>query len=887
MSKINYYSLEIKEIIEKLKTNSNEGLKTSQILELQKKHGANSFEKKKDWGILGKIISQFKSPLIFILFFAGVLTVFLQEYTDALVIFLAVFINTVIGTFQENKASQAFEKLSHSQQKYATVIREGKKSLIFAQELTIGDIVLLSPGVYIPADIRLIENKNILVNESVLTGEWVDVSKTTEPIVTEKEIPILKQTNMLWMGTLISGGGGKGIVVSIGNNTQLGEVAKSLGKMSDEKTPLKKNVEKIAENLVVILITSIIFIFILGILKGESLISMVLISIAVAVAVIPEGLPAAVTSVLALGMWKILQKGGLVKNLLAAETLGSTTFILTDKTGTLTEAKMKLVEIFTLEAIETKNSELENGDNKKVLEMAVLSSDAFIEEDKNSEDKLVVIGRPLEKAMVLAGLEFGISQSEFLKHSKRLDLMDFESGVGFSASLNMNGKVGKNRLFLSGKPEFLLENSKFIYHNGIKKELTPELIKVFEKIQKEKSSEGMRFTAIAFKDVDWKEIPEGKNKIQLLTPDLIFAGFLVFNDPVRKDVKEAIGITKKAGVEVVMVTGDNPNTAKKIAEEVGIIKKGAEILTGTDIEDMSDGELFEKLKKNRVFARIIPSQKLRILKILQKNGEVVAMTGDGINDAPALQGADIGIAVSNATEVAKEASDIILLDSDFSVITYSIREGRKIVDNLRKIVGYLLSTSLSEILLIGGSLFATLPLPILPTQILWANIVGEGLMNFAFVFEPGEDDLMKRNPRSSLTTNILTERIKKLIWITSFVTGTFLLFIYIFLSNLNFDIEKTRTIIFVALSTGSIFFAFSLKALSKPIWKINLFSNRYLIFSMFISIAFLLIAMFFEPIRNILSLVKLSYSELLFLVGIGIFNLFIIEVIKYFIFERK
>ena len=880
--------LTLDKLCKKLNTDIKNGLNNSNIISLQKKYGKNVFEEKDTLGIVGKILIQFRNPLIFLLLIAGVFTLIVGEYADALVIFLALMVNTIIGTLQENKASKAFEKLSNSQQKHATVIRDGKKSIILAENLVPGDVVILKTGMYVPADIRIFKEKNLLINESVLTGEWVGVPKSAQDLEKIKNINLAKQTNMAWMGTLVSAGYGKGIVVEIGNNTQIGQIAKSLNHIEEEKTPIKKNIEKLSKFLSLIILFALVTIFTLGIFRGEPVFEMVLVAIAVAVAAMPEGLPVAVTSVLAVGMSSILKKGGLVRNLLAAETLGSTTVILTDKTGTITEAKMSLVEIFTASSVINKDEKkLDQGDNRELLRMAVLSSDAFVEEGEESPDKLIVRGRPLEKAIVVAGLESGLSQEELFKENKRIDLLSFESKNGFSASLNKSEDNKKNRLFISGMPELILENSKYIYKNGKERRITKKDLENFAEIQKNKSGEGMRFTALAYKKVGWKKIPEtGKRNSKKIVSEVVFVGLLAFNDPIRSNAKDAIKTAKEAGARVIMITGDNPNTARKIATEVGIMRKNGQVLTGVEVENMNDIQLLKELKKTNVFARMAPSQKLRISNILQKEDEIVAMTGDGVNDAPALQGANIGIAMESGTEVAKEASDLILLKGDFSVITSAIKEGRRIIDNLKKIVGYLLSTSFSEVFLIGGSLALGLPLPILPTQILWSNMIEEGLMNFAFVFEPGEKDLMKRDPRSSRTKNILTKKVKNLIWIIGFVTGIFLIFLYWLIMQFNLRIEEVRTIMFVAVSIDTIFFALSFKALDKPIWKENLLSNKYLLFSWTVSILLLLVALFFPPIKNMLSLTTLNGPELLFLLGVGVCNLFIIEITKYFVFEK-
>ena len=876
--------LSTENITQKLNTNIEKGLTTKEVLNFQKKYEKNILKKKNKPTFFNKFFIQLKNPLIFILLAAGIFTFSIKEYTDTLVIFLALLVNSVIGSFQENKASQAFDKLVKSQQKEAKVIRNGEKMIIPIEDLVLGDIVILETGMYIPADIRIIEEKNLLVNESILTGEWVDVPKDKDILEKKENISLIEKTNMVWMGTLVSAGYGKGIVVQIGNKTEIGKIAKSLNEIEEEKTPIKKNIERLSKFLTFLIIFALIVIFSLGIFRGEPVYEMILVAIAVAVAAMPEGLPAAVTSVLAVGMNSILKKGGLVRNLLAAETLGSTTVVLTDKTGTITEAKMSLTEIFTINSIKNKNEkDFNQENNKNLLRMAFLSSDAFLEKGKESPNKLVVRGRPLEKAIVVAGISSGLNQKEIFSQNKRLDLLSFESKNGFSISLNKFEE--KNKIFISGIPELILDNSSYIYENGKKRKITKEEIKLFKKIQKKKSLKGMRFTALAYKEVEFEKIPE-KNKQGLIEKN-IFVGLLAFNDPIRIDAKDSIKKVLSAGARVIMATGDNPNTAKKIAIEVGIIKNEGRVLTGSDIEIMSDVELLKELKKVKVFARMTPDLKLRILKILQKDNEIVAMTGDGVNDAPALQGANIGIAMGSGTEVAKEASDLILLEGNFSVISSAIEEGRRIIDNLKKIVGYLLSSSFSEVFLIGGALALGMPLPVLPVQILWSNMIEEGLMNFAFVFEPGEKDLMKRNPKSSRTKNILTKEVKKLISIIGITTGVFSIFVYWLVMQVGLSMEEVRTIMFVAISIDTIFFAFSFKALDKPLWKENIFSNKFLILAWFASLSLLLIPLFFDPIRKLLSLTILSSMELLFLLGVGIFNLLIIEIAKHFIFMKN
>ncbi|GMQ95322.1 MAG: cation-transporting P-type ATPase [Patescibacteria group bacterium] len=891
MKEISWYRLAAKEVEKKLHTDLKNGLSERQVAMRQEQYGKNVFEREKGVTFLGRIARQLKSPLVFILLIAGAGTFALGEYLDMTVILIAVLINVVVGVVQEGRASLAFEKLVESQEKYATVIREGKKILILAQELVKGDIAVVEAGMYVPADIRIIEGKDVLVNEAALTGEWMDVAKDVRSI--EKEARITDRVNMVWMGTLISSGTALGVVVETGNRTQLGAIAQSLAYEEESSTPLQKSIRKLAKFLAYATLAAVLMILIFGILRGEDVMDMLLVAIAVAVAAMPSGLPAAVTVVLALGMESILKRGGLVRNLLAAETLGSTTVILTDKTGTLTKAEMRVASIVTASSLGSSEKSIHGDEDvREVLSMAILTSDAFVEGRDEALSEWVVRGRPVERAVVLAGLESGIDQTDLLKADPRLDFLPFESKNRFSASLHRAPEKGVNRTYFSGSPELLLEHSSFAYANKGKEALTEEVRRRFSKIQVEKGKEGLRLIGIAYKDTpSWKEIPrknqKGEEEIPTLLEGLVFAGFIVLHDPLRPEVRESIQTAREAGARVIMLTGDNAVTASKIAEEAGIKKKDGNVLTGQDIEGYSDNELAVALESTDVFARVLPEQKLRIARLLKSRGEVVAMTGDGINDAPALRSANIGVALGSGTEVAKEASDIILLNNSFSIIVRAIEEGRRVLDNLKKIVAYLLSTSFSEITVIGGALIMGLPLPLLPAQILWTNILEEGFMNFAFAFEPKEYGVMKRDPRSVSMKNILTKSLKQLIVLIAVITGVFLMLLYVFLLSLDLPIEKVRTIMFVALSIDSIFFTFSIKNLHRPIWKINMFSNRYLLFALLFSITMLLAAVFLPPIQNLLSLTPLSPFELFATLAVGVFNLLVIELAKYIVFERR
>ena len=864
--KTNWYGLEKAKLEKELNTDFKKGLSEKSVEGLREKYGKNVLASSKQVTFWSKLFSHLKSPLNFILIIAGVIAFVLGQTLDAMIIFLAVTINLVIGIFQENKADSAFEKLNNAQKKYATVIREGIQKVILSDELVRGDIVVLTAGEGIPADLRIIENNDLLINEATLTGEWIGVLKSIEPIH-EKEASLINQTNLAWMGTLVSSGYGKGVVVEVGQNTQLGEISENLSDI-EMSTPLKRKLNKLVRFLTIMVLISVVFIFFAGIFHGESYVDMFLIAIVVAISVIPEGLPAAMTSVLAVSMKEILKKGGLVKNLLASETLGNVSIILTDKTGTITMAEMKLSQIISRSG--------SDDDRKDILKRAVFSSDAFVERDEKSE--LIVHGRPLEKAILSAGLEQGISQSELEEEGKRLDLLLFSSDNGYALSLNKY-KSGKNKIYVSGRPGILLEKSKFVLKDGKEVKMMPSDIKYFERLLEEKTNQGMRLTAIASKTVSLDKISGGS------IDDLVFCGLLVFIDPIRDDVRESLKLSRELGVRTIMLTGDNQGTARKIAEEAGIIKKGGYVLGGSDTENMSDKELFKVLEKVSVFSRMKPSQKLRISKILKEHGEIIAMTGDGINDAPALRNANVGIAVESGTEVAKESADIILLDNSFSVIIAAIEEGRRGIDNLKKITAYLLSTSFSEVFVIGGALFFGLPLPVLASQILWINIIEEGLMNFSFVFEPKEKYLKTRDSFSA-DQEILTPKIKNMILIISLITGVFLTTLYFVLTALDLPLEEIRTIMFVSLSIDSLFFAFSLKSFYRPLWKINLLSNKFLIMAWLSGIGMIIASFSIPFLQKVLHTIPLNSLDFTLILFFGLFNICLIETVKYFFFER-
>lgn len=890
--KQNWHAQTLSQIARELQTSSTKGLPKGEARLRNEKGPHNVLQKKEDYGVVGVILAQFKSPLVFILLLAGIATLLLHEYVDAIVIAIALLINIIVGTIQEERAGNAFEKLTESQEHIATVIRDGKKMQIPAENVLEGDLLYIQSGMYVPADARIVSETDLTVNESSLTGEWIDVKKQIGSV--EESAPITDRHNMIWRGTLVTNGTATALVTAIGKDTQIGVIAEGLIEKLNTNTPLQKSIKRLALVLTYVISFAIVGIFAIGLFRGEPLSEMLLISIAIAVAAMPQGLPAAVTVVLAIGMEAILKKNGLVRNLLAAETLGSTTVILTDKTGTLTKAEMRISSIVTGQSFEHKKLEKDTektlthgSDERDVLAMAVLTADAYVEGYDNALSEWVVRGGPVERAIIHAGLEANLTQERLGEKNPEMDRIPFSSTLKFSATLN-GAAEGKHYVYMKGAPEMLLDASTHVYTNGKQKKLTQALRKKFNDELQEKAKQGLRLIGVAYKEATYDVFPEDvKNEDNTFVSNLVFCGLLMIHDPVRDDVHVSIQEAQSAGTRVVMVTGDNANTAKRVAVEVGIAKEQSEVLVGSDLESMTDKELYKALQTVSVFARILPDQKKRLVKVLRSQGESVAMTGDGINDAPALRRADIGVALGSGTEVAKEASDLILLNNSFTIIVRAIEEGRRILDNLKKIVAYLLSTSFSEILLIAAALIIGSPLPLLPAQILWANIVEEGFMSFSFAFEPKERDVMKRDPREPGMRSIITSPLKGLIAILSIVTGLFLVGLYYLLLSFDMPIEEVRTIMFAALSIDSIFFAFSVKDLKRPLWRIPLLSNKYLLFALATSFASLGAALFVPFFQNILSLVPLSGLDLLFVLGVGLLNLITIEAVKYVVFGHR
>ncbi len=857
-----WHNLSSKKIAKILKTDLIQGLSEKEIEIRQEKEGKNKLPEEKPLLRVKIFLNQFKSPLIYILVFAGIITLILGEWTDTIVIFAAVFLNTIVGYLQENKASNALRELKKVLRVKTKVLREGKQKEIFQEELVSGDIVILKAGDKVPADGRVFESLNLKINEAPLTGEWLAADKKAK--IFPEKTPLADRDNMVYMGTTVEDGEGRVVITGIGIRTEIGKIASLIRETKEEKTPYQKKLSHFSKIIGAIIALFSIFIFIEGMITGGAFIEMFTTAIAIAVAAIPEGLPVAMTVILALGMQRILKRKGLVRKLASAETLGSTSVIATDKTLTLTEGKMKVEKVLA-------------EDKKLTLKIAVLANEAFVENPQDPQPDWKIRGRPTDRALLLAGEKEGLNKSELEKKFPKIHEIPFNPQNKFIATVHQTKK--EKILFVSGAPERIIELSSKIQKRGKRKLINKNILSKMNEDLEDLTSQGLRVIGVGYKKTKNKNF---ENEINNLT----FVGFIGLKDPLRKEVKKAIDICKKAGMKPIIVTGDHILTAKAVAKELGLEIKKENIIEGKDLADISDKELEKKLDKINVFARVEPEHKMRIISAWQAKNQVVAMTGDGINDAPALKKADIGVALGSGTGVAKEVSDLILLNDSFSIIVAAIEEGRAILDNIRKVITYLLSDSFTEVILVGVSIVLRLPLPVIAAQILWVNIIEDGPLGLCLAFEPKEKDLMKQKPQDH-NISLFTREMKVLIFIIGLITDLFLLGLFFWLLKYSgYEIPHIQSIIFAGLTIDSIFYVFSCKSLRRNIWQMNLLSNKFLIFAWIFGVVMLILALYLPSLQTLLKTVPLNLFDWQLVLGVGLIDIVLIEATKYYFIVR-
>ncbi len=880
--KTKYYNKSINEIEESLNTSVQSGLSDSDIQRVREKFGENALQEKAGKTLWKMIVEQISDFMIVILIAAAVLSIVAGEVIDGAVILGIVVLNAVLGITQERKASNALAALKSMAAPRAKVIRDGKINVVDSKELVPGDIVVLESGDYVPADMVLFESINLKIDESALTGESVAVDKKLGVI--ELDASIGDRLNSAYMSTIVTYGRGKGVVVGTGMNTEMGKIATMLNETEDSKTPLQEKLSSFGKMLGIICILVCIVIFGLGIFRGEPLLEVFMTAISLAVAAIPEGLPAVVTVVLAIGVTRMVSRNAIMKNLGAVETLGSTTVICTDKTGTLTQNKMTVLKVYDgIDEWQVSGTgygfdgNIKSDTNKKpdvidkLLKAAVLCNDAKIKDEE-------VIGDPTEGALVVLAAKGGMDQDELNQTYPRLSEFPFDSDRKLMSTKHLIDS--KYYMFTKGAPDMALSRcTKILINNEVRDITDEDRVRILAK-NNSYAEQALRVLAYAYK------ILEDESNLFSEEQNLVFLGLSCMIDPPREEAKEAVKLCKKAGIRVVMITGDHITTASAIAMELGIIESADETLEGSKINDYSDEEFSEKVKKTSVFARVSPEHKVRIVETVKGNGDVVAMTGDGVNDAPALKRADIGIAMGiTGTDVSKEAADMILTDDNFASIVDAVEEGRIIYSNIRKFVGFLLSCNIGEILIIFIAMLSGWAVPLVPIQLLWINLITDSFPAFALGLEEGEKDIMKQQPRNPAEP--IVDRTMKIalifqsIGLTVAVLGSYRLG-FILAGDIAPDLQLTvaRTFCFTTLIIGEMLRAYSARSEYKSLFSLKIFANKYLNYSVAGAIVLLFIVVYVPFLQPIFSTTALSLGQMGIATGLGFVPLFFGELAK-------
>ena len=885
-----WYSLSKEKIFETLGTTMR-GLSSGEAEERIKQYGFNVLPEKKKTSLFIIFLRQFNSPLIYILLAASALTYIIGEASDAYIILAVLIFNAVVGTIQEGKAENTLSALRHFVETKATVFRDGIECVIPDRGVVPGDIIDLEEGDKIPADARVIFSLNLKVDESSLTGESEPVYKISE-IMRQENASAADQRNMLFKGTHVVSGNGKAVVVSTGVATVIGIIAKEVSSI-DTEIPLKANIRYLSRAIIITVGVIVTVLFIIGVIMGESVRTMFVTVVSLSVSIIPEGLPIVMTLVLATGVWRMSKRNALIKKLQAVEALGQARIIAVDKTGTITKNELVVRQVWTSGKLfniagvgyEPSGDVMFDGgvidaaNHSELLAVgkavALCASARLVFSD--AEKRWTIIGDPTEAAMVVFAQKIGFRKDDLLNEMPSVFELPFDNKQKYRAVLNSADK--KNILTAIGAPEVIMGLSKKIIDaNGVhvlgeaeREQLEKELVLM--------SEQGQRVVAIGIRD-DVEGVSIDSKSVSGLT----FMGFLGMKDVLRLEVKDAMTRAKEAGIRVVMITGDHKITARAIAREAGIFSTGDELLTGADIDEMSASELENKLARTTVFARVTPEHKLKIINAFKKRGEIIAMTGDGVNDAPSLVAADLGVAMGiSGTEVAKEAADIILLDDNFGSIISAVEEGRSIYKTIKKVILYLFSTSLGEVLTIAGALLLGMPLPILAAQIIWLNFVTDGFLDVSLAMEPKEKGLLSgkfEHPKKYLVDGLMLRRM--VIMAIPMMVGT----LFLFGKHADIDMTKGWTISLTTLAMFQWFNAWNCRSEVKSIFQMNPFSNMFLVGSTVVVILLQLLAVYLPILQRILHTVPLALSDWFMIVPVA-FSIVVVEEVRKLYYRHR
>lgn len=886
-----WFSKSTDEVLKALEVDPHSGLSTEEARRRLEKYGYNKLKSKPKKSIISLFLSQLKDMLIYVLLAAAVITFIINEIADSIIILLVIILNAVIGAAQEYKAGKAVEALQKMTTPKAIVRRDGNVLEINSEEVVPGDIVLLDAGRYIPADLRLIESANLQIEESALTGESVPSSKDASAIFDDSKTAIGDRANMAFMSTLTTYGRGEGVVVATAMDTEIGKIAKILEDDDDEMTPLQRRLEELGKLLGFLAIGICAVIFLVALLQKRNLFEMFLTAISLAVAAIPEGLAAIVAIVLALGVTRMSKINAIVKRLPAVETLGSVNIICSDKTGTLTQNKMTVVKHYTynkLTDIPASADKLQaSPDELELVRSLVLCSDATFVDG-------VGTGDPTEIALIVLGEKYGLDRNSTHSKYTRVSENPFDSDRKLMSTLNQEGD--HFRVHTKGAIDNLLKISSSVLINGQVVPLTDEIKSNFLKVAEEMSDSALRVLGVAYKDTNQVIAPEEMEK------ELTLIGLVGMIDPPRLEVKDSIDKAKMAGICPVMITGDHRNTAVAIAKELGIAQSIEQSITGAEIDQMSEEEFASRINNYRVFARVSPEHKVKIVRAFKAQGNIVSMTGDGVNDAPSLKHADIGVAMGiSGTDVAKGASDMILTDDNFTTIVHAIEEGRNIYSNIKKAVIFLLSCNLGEVISIFLSILLNWPVPLIATQILWVNLITDSLPAISLGIDPGDKDVMKhkpRNPKESFFAHgagvraVIGGVLIGLLTLTAFYYGLYEHGYMLGAEMLSDEVLKTalpyaRTMAFVVLAASQLFYSLSMRSFSKSIIKVGLFSNLYLIGAIVVGILLQLVVITVPFLANAFEVHNLSLREWGIVIAFSLVPLVVNEIFKLFMKDKN
>lgn len=851
-----WHTKNIKEIEKELRTNIKTGLGDKDVQIRQDEFGKNKIEEGKKESLLVKFLNQFKDFMIIILIIAAIISAVVSylegtgDYFDSIIIIAIVVFNGIMGLIQEAKAEKSIEALKKMSAPVAKVRRNGKVLTVNGEDIVPGDIVLLETGCYVPADIRLINTYNLKVEESSLTGETESVEKDENAVFNDQKIPLGDMKNMAFAGTAVVNGHAEGIVTNIGMNTEVGKIASMIITNESPTTPIQKKLEEVGKVLGIACIAICALIFVIGVIKKISAVEMFMTSVGLAVAAIPEGLPAIVTIILSIAVTKMAKRNAIIRKLPAVETLGSSKVICSDKTGTLTENNMKVVEII--------------GDKNKILEYGALCCNCEINGG-------VVEGEPTEVAIVKEAVKE--KQNKVLP---RICEIPFDSNRKLMTTVN-ELENGKYRIITKGAPEILLGICDYYEENNTVHDMNSTFLSKIKNKNEKMAEKALRVLGVAYLDVDImpKEISP-----DFLEKGLIFVGLIGMIDPPRKGVKEAVLACRRAGIKTVMITGDHITTAKAIAKDLEILRGRELAITGQELDKIPDSKLEKDIMNYSVFARVTPEHKVRIVKAFQKTGAVVAMTGDGVNDAPALKKSDIGIAMGRkGTDVAKNAADMILNDDNFVTIVDAVKQGRNIFDNIKKAIHFLIATNIGEIVTIFVGLLLGVKSPLLAIQLLWVNLVTDSLPAIALGLEPPEKNIMNRPPRDA-KKSIFADGLMGKIVVEGFMIGMFTILAF-FIGNKYYGIEVARTMAFISLGMLELIHSFNVKS-EESIFKVGLFENKYLLGAFVLGTVLQLGIIFVPSLAEVFKLTQLNTTQWLITIAISIAPIIIVEIQKKF-----